>query len=81
MEAQQMTLNFAEPAKVRRVVSERTRDSEGRYAASEGEDGDVGDIVTRLLRQNDVLRTNYIIVGRQLAEKERELLQLKNITK
>lgn len=80
MEAQQMTLNFAEPAKVRRVVSERSRDSEGQYAA-DGDGEDVGDIVARLLRQNDVLRTNYAIVGRQLAEKERELLKLKNITK
>jgi len=77
----QLTLKFVEPIKVHRLISERCRDSEGRFVASEGDVDDSEDIVSRLLTQNEILRTNYILVGRKLAETERELLQLKNITK
>lgn len=59
----QLQFNFEAPVKVRRVVSERNRDSEGRYALDMVS---ANDLIERIATERDIYRTNYLILAKQL---------------
>jgi hypothetical protein len=55
-------------ATVRRVVSERTRDSVGQFAT---ELDAANDKIERICNERDIYRANYLAVARELAEIQR----------
>lgn len=71
---EQLHIQFEVPVK-RSMPTERTRDSEGRYASDLCETAT--DPIESLKRENETLTRKYLAVSKLLASAEREILKLK----
>lgn len=65
----QLSINFTETVKVRRIESERNRDSEGKFATDLVA---ANDMIERVCIERDIYRTNYLTVAKELAELKRK---------
>jgi hypothetical protein len=72
----QLYIQFEAPVK-RSMPTERTRDSEGRYASDLCETAT--DPIESLKNENEMLTRKYLAIAKQLASTERELLKYKNV--
>jgi len=66
----QLSINFTETVKVRRIESERNRDSEGKFATDLVA---ANDMIERVCNEREIYRINYLTVARELSELKREL--------
>jgi hypothetical protein len=66
----QLSINFTDTVKVRRIESERNRDSEGKFATDLVA---ANDMIERVCNERDIYRTNYLTVAKELSELKREL--------
>jgi len=66
----QLSINFVETVKVRRIESERNRDSEGKFATDLVA---ANDMIERVCNEREIYRINYLTVARELSELKREL--------
>lgn len=71
----QLNIQF-DAVPVKRMPTERTRDSEGRYASAPAS---ITDPIAFLKNENEMLTRKYLAVAKQLASTERELLKYKQI--
>ena len=66
----QLSINFTDTVKVRRIESERNRDSEGKFATDLVA---ANDMIERVCNEREIYRINYLTVARELSELKREL--------